>query len=119
MESFGRYLSAIYADRFDSYAGQRLEVTGEQPASSGIMVKSQIIKASGEPVKVDYMMRRDGEGWLISDIKVAIRRSELAAILKRDGIDDLITALNGKNRYPYAAQCGPAPSLRSGGRSQP
>src|SRR5205814_3910994 len=67
-ESFGRYISAIYADRFDSYAGQKLEVTGEQPASSGVMVRSQIIKASGEPVKVDYMMRRNGESWLISDI---------------------------------------------------
>ena len=67
-ESFGRYISAIYADRFDSYAGQTLEVTGEQPAPSGVMVKSQIIKASGEPVKVDYMMRRSGENWLISDI---------------------------------------------------
>ena len=30
-ESFGRYISAIYVDRFDSYAGQKLEVTGEQP----------------------------------------------------------------------------------------
>ncbi|HJZ16319.1 MAG TPA: ABC transporter substrate-binding protein, partial [Stellaceae bacterium] len=29
-ESFGRYISAIYADRFDSYAGQKLQVTGEQ-----------------------------------------------------------------------------------------
>jgi len=26
-ESFGRYMSAIYADRFDSYGGQKLEVT--------------------------------------------------------------------------------------------
>src|SRR5215469_11466640 len=26
-ESYGRYVSAIYADRFDSYAGQKLEVT--------------------------------------------------------------------------------------------
>jgi len=52
-DSFGRYLSAIYADRFDSYAGQKLQVTGEQSAPSGVMVKSQIIKASGEPVKVD------------------------------------------------------------------
>src|SRR6202040_63573 len=25
-ESFGRYISAIYADRFDSYAGEKLEV---------------------------------------------------------------------------------------------
>ncbi|MGA7263190.1 MAG: ABC transporter substrate-binding protein [Stellaceae bacterium] len=102
-ESFGRYISAIYADRFDSYAGQKLEVTGEQPAPSGVMVKSQIIKANGEPVKIDYMMRRNGEGWLISDIyldgaisEVATRRSEFATILKNDGIDGLIAALNRK-----------------------
>ena len=102
-ESFGRYISAIYADRFDSYAGQKLEVTGEQPAPSGVMVKSRIIKANGEPVKVDYMMRRNGDGWLISDIyldgvisEVATRRSEFAAILKKDGIDGLIAALSRK-----------------------
>ena len=102
-ESFARYISAIYADRFDSYNGQRLEVTDEQPAPSGVMVRSQIIKASGEPVKVDYMMRRNGDSWLISDIyldgaisEVATRRSEFAAILKADGIDGLIAALNRK-----------------------
>jgi phospholipid transport system substrate-binding protein len=102
-ESYARYISAIYADRFDSYAGQKLEVTGEQRAPSGVMVKSQIIKANGEPVKVDYLMRRNGDGWLISDIyldgaisEVATRRSEFAAILKNDGIDGLITALNRK-----------------------
>ena len=87
----------------DSYAGQRLEVTGEQPAPSGVMVKSQIVKASGEPVKVDYMMRRSGDNWLISDIyldgaisEVATRRSEFAAILRTDGVDGLIAALNRK-----------------------
>ena len=102
-ESFGRYISAIYADRFDSYDGQKLEVTAEQPAPSGVMVKSQIIKANGEPIKVDYMMRRNGESWLISDIyldgaisEVATRRSEFATILKNDGIDGLIAALNRK-----------------------
>jgi phospholipid transport system substrate-binding protein len=102
-ESFGRYISAIYADRFDSYAGQKLEVTGEQPAPSGVMVRSQIVKANGEPVKVDYMMRRNGESWLISDIyldgaisEVATRRSEFAAILKKEGIDGLIAALHRK-----------------------
>ena len=102
-ESFGRYVSATYADRFDGYAGQKLEVTGEQPAPSGVMVKSQIVKANGEPVKIDYMMRRNGDSWLISDIyldgaisEVATRRSEFAAILKNDGIDGLIAALNRK-----------------------
>jgi phospholipid transport system substrate-binding protein len=103
MESFGRYISAIYADHFDSYAGQKLQVTGEQPNAGGVTVKSQIIKANGELVKVDYMMHRSGAGWLISDVyldgaisEVATRRSEFAAILKNEGIDGLIVALNRK-----------------------
>ena len=103
IESFGRYISAIYADRFDNYAGQKLQVTGEQPSAAGLMVKSQIVKANGEPVKVDYMMRHSGDSWLISDIyldgaisEVATRRSEFGAILKNDGVDGLIAALNRK-----------------------
>jgi phospholipid transport system substrate-binding protein len=47
------------------------------------------------------MMRRNGESWLISDIyldgaisEVATRRSEFAAILRKDGVDGLIAALN-------------------------
>jgi phospholipid transport system substrate-binding protein len=102
-ESYGRYVSAIYADRFDSYVGQKLEVTGEEPAPSGVVVRSRIIKADGEPVKVDYAMRRAGDGWLISDIyldsaisEVATRRSEFATILRNDGFDGLIAALNRK-----------------------
>ena len=96
-------MSAIYADRFGNYAGQKLVVTGEQPAPSGVMVRSQIIKANGEPVKVDYMMRCSGDNWLISDIyldgaisEVATRRSEFAAILKTEGVDGLTSALNRK-----------------------
>ena len=102
-ESFGRYIAAIYADRFDSYAGQKLQVTGEQPAAAGVIVRSQIVMAKGEPVKINYMMRRNGNTWLISDIyldgaisEVATRRSEFAAILKSQGIDGLIAALNRK-----------------------
>ena len=103
IESFGRYISAIYADRFDSYAGQKLQVTGEQPNGAGVRVRSQIIKANGDTVNVDYMMHRNADSWLISDIyldsaisEVATRRSEFAAILKNEGIDGLISALNRK-----------------------
>ena len=103
IDGFGRYISAIYADRFDSYAGQKLQVTDEQPAAAGVMVHSQIVKANGEPVKVDYLMRKNGDSWLIADIyldgaisEVATRRSEFAAILRNEGIDGLIAALNRK-----------------------
>ena len=102
-DSYGRYISAIYAERFDSYGGQKLQVIDEHPGAGGVMVHSQIVKANGEPVQVDYLMRRSGENWLIADIyldgaisEVATRRSEFAAILKSQGIDGLIAALNRK-----------------------
>jgi len=102
-EGYGRYVSAIYADRFDSYHGQKLEVTGEEPTAGGLMVRSKIIKADGSPVEVDYMMRQEGGGWLISDIyldgtisEIATRRSEFAAIVRDQGVDGLIAALNRK-----------------------
>src|ERR1700740_425148 len=109
-DGFGRYISAIYADRFDSYSGQKLQVTDEQPAAAGVIVHSQIVKANGEPVRVDYLMRPNGDSWLISDIyldgaisEVATRRSEFAAILKSQGIDGLIAALNRKEVITTAA----------------
>ena len=72
-------------------------------ANLGFRTPVTAVKANGEPVKIDYMMRRNGDSWLISDIyldgaisEVATRRSEFAAILKSQGIDGLIAALNRK-----------------------
>jgi phospholipid transport system substrate-binding protein len=103
IDGYGRYISAIYAERFDSYHGQKLEVTGEDPAPAGMLVKSRIIKADGDPVRVDYLMRQSGDTWLIADVyldgtisELATRRSEFASIIRNQGIDGLIEALNHK-----------------------
>lgn len=102
-DSYGRYISAVYADRFDSYHGQRLDVTGERQNPYGLIVTSRIIKSDGDPVEVDYLMRQSGGRWLIADIyldgtisEVATHRSEFAAILRNQGVDGLIEALNRK-----------------------
>jgi phospholipid transport system substrate-binding protein len=103
IEAYGRYVSAIYAERFDSYHGQKLEVTGQDPAPSGLLVRSQIIKADGSPVRVDYLMHQNGDTWLIADVyldgtisELATRRSEFASIIRDQGVDGLIEALNRK-----------------------
>ena len=102
-ESYGRYISAVYADRFDSYHGQKLDVTGQRQDPYGVIVTSKIIKADGDPVEVDYLMRQEGGSWLIGDIyldgtisEVATHRSEFADILRRQGVDGLIAALDRK-----------------------
>ncbi|HEV2098051.1 MAG TPA: ABC transporter substrate-binding protein [Stellaceae bacterium] len=102
-DSYGRYISAIYADRFDSYAGQQLQVTGERPTAGGVVVTSRIVKSDGSPVEIAYLRRQEGGGWQLADIyvdgtisEVATRRSEFGAILRSQGIDGLIEALNRK-----------------------
>lgn len=102
-QAFQRYITAIYAERFDSYAGERLQVTGERPSTGGTIITSQIIKSNGEPVNLNYLMRNNGGSWQIADIyldgtisELATRRSEFASILRSSGINGLIQTLNAK-----------------------
>jgi phospholipid transport system substrate-binding protein len=102
-QAFERYIAAIYAERFDSYSGERLQVTGEQPSAGGTMITSQITKSNGEPVHINYLMRQNGGIWQIADVyldgtisELATRRSEFASILRTQGIAGLIETLNAK-----------------------
>src|SRR5271154_6491142 len=101
--SFGQYVSATYAYRFDSYSGQRLEVTGDQPYGGEVIVKTQIVEFGSDPVTINYLMRQNGGLWQISDVyldgtisQLATQRSEFQSILQRKGFDGLIAALNHK-----------------------
>jgi phospholipid transport system substrate-binding protein len=102
-ETFGRYITATWAHRFKSYAGQKLEVTGERPTGAAPLVETRIIKPNGEPVSINYRMRRSGDVWRIADVyldgtisEMATRRSEFTAVLRRQGVDELIRTLNSK-----------------------
>jgi phospholipid transport system substrate-binding protein len=101
--AFGAYITATYADRFDSYSGQRLEVIGQHLSGPGVIVKTRIVKSNGEPVSVEYAMRQNDGAWQISDVfldgaisQLATQRSEFGAILRRGGFDGLIAALQRK-----------------------
>ena len=101
--AFGAYIAATYADRFDSFSGQRMEVVAQQPSSSGMIVRTRIIRSNGEPVSVDYAMRQNDGAWQISDVyldgtisQLATQRSEFGAILRREGFEGLIATLQRK-----------------------
>jgi phospholipid transport system substrate-binding protein len=101
--AFERYVAATYADRFDSYSGELLNVTGQRALGAGIIVRTRIVKSNGEAVGIDYLMFRNGDGWRISDVyldgtisELATRRSEFSAILRDRGVTGLITALDKK-----------------------
>jgi len=110
-QAFQRYITAIYAERFDSYSGERLQVIGEQPSTGGTIITSQIVKSNGEPVNINYLVRQNGGIWQIADVyldgtisELATRRSEFAAILRAQGINGLIETLNAKANTLAAAR---------------
>lgn len=101
--AFGRYVSATYADRFDSYSGEQLQVTGDEPYGGGVIVETKIVKAGQDPVTINYMMRQHQGVWQISDVyldgtisQLATQRSEFHSILARYGVAGLISTLDRK-----------------------
>jgi phospholipid transport system substrate-binding protein len=101
--AYGRYVAAVYATRFDGYSDERLEVLGEQKVKRGTIVKSQIVKSTGEPVAINYLVHDNMVGYQIRDVylsgtisELATRRSEFATLLRSGGIDGLIGSLNKK-----------------------
>ena len=103
IEAFGHYVSATYADRFDSYSGEQLQVTGEQPYGSDAIVQTRIVKSNGEATMLNYLVRQNRGSWQISDVyldgtisQLAVQRSEFSSVLRREGVDGLVMALNRK-----------------------
>lgn len=102
-EAFARYTTATYADRFDSYSGERLEVTGEHDTPYGKIVNTRIVPSGGDPVSIDYLMRQSGEQWQIADVylagsvsQLATLRAQFATTLAQGGVDRLVDTLNRK-----------------------
>src|SRR5260370_11458307 len=102
-DAFERYICAIYADRFDSYSGETLQITGEQRSTTGTVITTEIIKSDGEPVHLNYLLRQNAGIWQIVDVylngtisELATRRSEFSSILRAQGIAGLIVMLNTK-----------------------
>jgi len=103
IQAFERYVTAVYAERFDKFSGERLEVLGEQPTGYGIFVKTQIVKADGEPVTLNYLMVNGSGGPQIGDVylsgtisELAARRADFSSTLRTQGVPGLIAALNNK-----------------------
>jgi phospholipid transport system substrate-binding protein len=101
--AYGHYISATYADRFDSYSGEQLQVTGEQPYGAEVIVQTRIVKSKGDSVSLNYRMRQNAGSWQIADVyldgsisQLATQRSEFHSILQREGVDGLVMALNRK-----------------------
>ena len=93
MSLFVDTLVGIYATRFAEYQGEQVRVTGSRTSTEGdILVASDFVRAGqNQPAKVDWILRRDGSGFKIVDVRVegvsmaVTQRDEFASIIQRGG----------------------------------
>lgn len=103
VDAFRDFVTATYARRFDGYAGEHFSIDAQQQVSGGILVKTRLVRTAEPPVELDYLIRDTGRGPQVVDVflagtisELATRRSEFAAVLRRDGYDGLLTAIRAK-----------------------
>ena len=102
--SFGKFLLANYARRFDGWSGQSFESLVEEPAPRNtVVVRTRLIRPNDDDVKLDYRLRPTGSGWRIIDIysngnvsELALRRSEFSSLFREVGLDQLIASVDAK-----------------------
>jgi phospholipid transport system substrate-binding protein len=105
VDAFSEYSIATYAERFNSYSGQRFEVDPSPtllPRGDSV-VHTKLFTGGPDPVQLDYLMRKTGDQWRIIDVylngtisEMAARRSEYSAVLSQGGAPALVALLRNK-----------------------
>ena len=87
---FLRFTIASYVSNFNTFNGERFEIAPEMRSiGAEQVVSTRIIPASGEPARIDYVMRQGGGGWRAVDVlldgsisRVAVQRSDFRSMLE-------------------------------------
>lgn len=107
VNEFRNMLVRTYSNSISAYEGQTLKVLpsrgkGDNGADEST-VRTQFVRAGGQPLPIDFQMHKAGGAWKVYDIVVEgvslvlTYRSEFDAIVKQQGIDGLIKTLAQKN----------------------
>lgn len=101
---FRAFTVASYTANFDKDAGEKFEIFPQtRPAGADLIVQSKLIAASGEPIRLDYLMRSGTGGWRVVDVlldgtisRVAVQRSDFRSLLAMGSAGPLIDSLKQK-----------------------
>ena len=103
VETFTRMSIATYADRFDGYSGERFKTISEDPLRRGHhVVKTVLIKSSGEQVQLDYILHQSSDQWQIINViaqgvsDLSLKRADYTSYLKKKNFDDFLNKINQK-----------------------
>jgi len=101
--TFTKLSIATYADRFDGYSGERFKTISEGELQSGrFLVKTVLVKSSGEKVELDYILHQHSDEWRIINViaqgvsDLSLKRADYTSYLKKNSFEDLLSKINQK-----------------------
>jgi len=113
VEYFSQYLEATYRDKIEAYTNQRVEYLNESIRGDRAVVDT-IIMTDATQIPVSYKLKLNEDGWYAYDVVIEgvslvnNYRSTFSAIIKSEGMDGLLTDLQGRIER-YKAEHGGLP----------
>jgi phospholipid transport system substrate-binding protein len=111
-DEFRDLLVRTYSNALTAYRNETVDYRPFklQPGETDVTVRTQIHQPGArQPIKLDYSLERNGNGWKVYDVVVAgvslvtNYRSSFATEIRNGGIDGLIKTLKAKNSSLQAA----------------
>lgn len=103
IDLFRKLSIATYASRFDGYSGEKfVELSAEQLKKGRLLVKTELQRPDDKPVKLDYLMHRVDDGWMIISViangvnDLSLKRAEYATVIKEKGFPGLVEDVASK-----------------------
>ncbi len=76
--AFDKYTVSTYASRFKAFNNQKFVVgTTRQVPNDRVLVESKLVKSDGEPIELNYLFRKNADGWRVIDVYLAGAISQL------------------------------------------
>lgn len=103
IKAFERLTAANLAHNFDSYNGEQFKVNPDvQTRGVDKLVRTQIVRKSGEPTELNYRMRQAGGAWKVIDVyfgsvsQLTAQRSDFSAAATPGGAAALTQKINAQ-----------------------
>jgi len=103
IELFKHLTIATYASRFNAFDGEVFaEINQEDLKKERVLIKTELRKKNGDSVRLDYLMHRVDNNWLIISViangvnDLSLKRAEYAAVIKEKGFEGLVHDIQGK-----------------------
>lgn len=101
VEYFSQYLEDTYRTKIEAYTNQRIEYVSEQVRKDRAIVDTEIVTDQAR-IPVTYRLKNNDGEWFAYDVViegvslVSNYRSTFSAIIKAEGMDGLLTDLEGR-----------------------